>query len=193
MPFDTPLHPQEEVAFQQWFANNKKLGNIHPQDMGQDYDMRGAFKAGLQPGPDKHWPDTFKKPNHPTFSDESIYSSLAGTKPGSWKGEQYIPFGYGEQVPLWKRAVDSVANGLRSQAPRAPWGLNHEPTITASQAIRPAMGKVGQVMSDPRNAWIGMGPMAGMALARKGMQRMVPHGPNSGGFNVPTSKMLYDD
>jgi hypothetical protein len=57
MPFDTPLSPPDEQAFQQWFAKNKQSGAIHPQDTGQDYDLRGAFKAGVTPGADAHWPD----------------------------------------------------------------------------------------------------------------------------------------
>lgn len=86
--FDTPLSPLEERLFRSWKER------YAPNDSGEDYDLRGAFKAGLTPDPQTgHWPDTYKKPNHPTFSDRSIYSSLAGTKPGSWKGESYIPFG----------------------------------------------------------------------------------------------------
>jgi len=68
-----------------------------PTDSGEDYDFPGAYKAGVQPDPmTGHWPDTYKKPNHPTFSEESIYSSLTGTKPGRWTGPQhdvYTPFG----------------------------------------------------------------------------------------------------
>lgn len=89
MPFDTPLSPDDEKKFQAWKQQNA------PQDSGEDYDFRGAFKAGLTPGPDQHWRDTYKKPNHPTFSDESIYSSLTGTKPGHWSGmnnDEYTPF-----------------------------------------------------------------------------------------------------
>lgn len=86
-PFETQLSGVEEQTFQNWKA-------VHaPKDSGMDYDLRGAFKAGLKPGPDGHWPDTYKKPNHPTFSDESIYSSLAGTKPGRWVGDKFISFG----------------------------------------------------------------------------------------------------
>ena len=39
--FETTLTPKEEVAFQRW----KNL--YAPNDSGQDYDYRGAFKAGL--------------------------------------------------------------------------------------------------------------------------------------------------
>lgn len=82
--FNTPLTGDEEVAFQEW----KKVNA--PYDSGLDYDLRGAFKEGILPDPTtKHWPDTFKKPNHPTFSDQSKYAPYG--KPGRWEGETFIP------------------------------------------------------------------------------------------------------
>lgn len=82
--FNTTLTPKDELVFKGWKAK------FAPQDSGADYDLRGAFKAGLTPDPQSgHWPDTFKKPNHPTFSDQSQYAKFG--KPGSWRGEEYIP------------------------------------------------------------------------------------------------------
>lgn len=61
--FETPIAPEEEPRFQKW------KGSFAPNDSGSDYDLRGAFKAGVVPDATTgHWPDTFKKPNHPTFS-----------------------------------------------------------------------------------------------------------------------------
>jgi hypothetical protein len=83
--FNTQLSPDEEQQFQAWKAQNA------PKDSGADYDLRGAFKAGLQPGANGHWADTYKKPNHPTFSDQSQYAKLAPEKAGRWDGDTYIP------------------------------------------------------------------------------------------------------
>lgn len=86
--FDTPLTPAEETQFQTWKAKYAS------RDSGYDYDLRGAFKAGLTPDPvTGHWPDTFKKPNHPTFSVESKYAAFAPDKAGRWSGDTYIPPG----------------------------------------------------------------------------------------------------
>jgi hypothetical protein len=84
--FDTKLDPGEEAEFKAW---KQKYA---PKDSGMDYDLRGAFKAGEKPGADGHWTDKFKKPNHPTFSDQSQYAQgefkrLAGT----WKGDKFVP------------------------------------------------------------------------------------------------------
>ena len=81
--FNTELKPNEEGEFQAW----KQM--YAPRDSGEDYDLRGAFKAGVVPDPKSgHWPDTFKKPNHPTFSVESMYAEHGN--PGRWKGEEFI-------------------------------------------------------------------------------------------------------
>lgn len=87
--FNTALSPDEEAQFGEWKSKNA------PNDSGADYDLRGAFKAGLTPaGPEAgvnegHWPDTFKKPNHPTFSVESKYAKFGN--PGRWEGNNFIP------------------------------------------------------------------------------------------------------
>jgi hypothetical protein len=79
--FDTVLSPRDEQKFSEWKAR------FAPNDSGADYDLRGAFKANLTPDANGHWPDTFKKPNHPTFSNESIY---ANENAGRWLGGRFI-------------------------------------------------------------------------------------------------------
>lgn len=73
--FNTPISPEEEAAFQKW-------AGPRASDLS-DYDLRGAWKAGATASPNGHLPDTFKKPNHPTFSNESKYSSEQ-TPGGEW-------------------------------------------------------------------------------------------------------------
>lgn len=89
MAYDTPLTPEEEQLFLKW---KQKYA---PKDSGEDYDLRGAFKAGLTPDPQTgHWADTFKKPNHPTFSNESQYYKDAPQLAGHWTGpghDTYAP------------------------------------------------------------------------------------------------------
>lgn len=75
--YNTPLSPQEERAFQQWAVKQKRAGDTY------DYDLRGAWKTSAQEATNGHLPDTWKKPNHPTFSSESRYSS-AQMPGGKW-------------------------------------------------------------------------------------------------------------
>lgn len=80
--YNTKLTPQEEVQFQGWKQKNA------PNDSGEDYDLRGAFKADqsgkLSRDSRGHTTDLFKKPNHPTFSDQSQYSGKDGFVGGKW-------------------------------------------------------------------------------------------------------------
>ncbi len=83
--FDTVLTAEEESRFQEWKSKNA------PNDSGIDYDLRGAFKAGVKKDATGHWPDTWKKPNHPTFSNESLYYQYAPEKAGRWENNQFVP------------------------------------------------------------------------------------------------------
>ena len=85
--YNTTLTPDEETRFQEWKRVNA------PNDSGEDYDLRGAFKSGLKPDPRTgHWPDTFKKPNHPTFSNQSQYAQgTEAAKAGTWQRDTYVP------------------------------------------------------------------------------------------------------
>jgi len=70
--YNTVLTPGEEQEFGKWKANMEATTGAN---LGaHDYDIRGAWKSGLQPDGNLHWDDRFKKPNHPTFSSGSIYA-----------------------------------------------------------------------------------------------------------------------
>ena len=106
---DTQLGPEEVAGYRQW----AKLEHKVPKMEEKDYDLRGFYKDVIQGNPDLppemqdkvaalkeqflqpngrlkggHLPDTYKKPTHPTFSDESIYSgnTMLGNygEPAEW-------------------------------------------------------------------------------------------------------------
>jgi hypothetical protein len=87
--YNTILSKEEESKFNQWLSSfSKESGYDRAQDL-RDYDLRGAWKE-LQTNPDLqsengHFPDTYKKPNHPTFSTESIYEGVDGFYGGTWQ------------------------------------------------------------------------------------------------------------
>ena len=76
--YNTQLSPQDEARFLQWAQANNRLRDLY------DYDLRGAFLSGAATAPNGHLPDTFKKPNHPTFSSQSQYSGREGYIGGAW-------------------------------------------------------------------------------------------------------------
>lgn len=78
--YDTPLSAYDELQYQKKF---------NPKD-SEDYDMRGWYKdnPGVNPNaPGVHYPDTYKKPNHPTFSMDSKYNGIDGQFGGVWGKE----------------------------------------------------------------------------------------------------------
>jgi hypothetical protein len=83
-PYSTPLSLHDEAAYQAWKIQNA------PRDSGADYDLRGAYLAGMQRDPDNgHMGDRFKKPNHPTFSDQSQYAvGDQRDRAGFWTGPE---------------------------------------------------------------------------------------------------------
>jgi hypothetical protein len=85
--YNTQLTPSEEAAYQAWAAKQGHAADTY------DYDMRGAWKSGASSGDDPrgHFPDTFKKPNHPTFSDQSQYHGVDGYVGGVWGGTDEKP------------------------------------------------------------------------------------------------------
>jgi lysozyme len=89
--YNTPLSEPEQQSYDGWEkAQSDKLGRDVHQEL-KDYDMQGYWRANVgdtDEGPQLgqgHLTDTFKKPNHPTFSDESIYHGVAGNKGGHWE------------------------------------------------------------------------------------------------------------
>ncbi|WP_223518242.1 hypothetical protein [Pseudomonas sp. BF-R-21] len=91
--YNTPLAPAEEQKFNQWAQANNRVKDSY------DYDMRGAFQELMsgqtQQADNGHFTDKFKKPNHPTFSDESQYNGTDGLSGGQWvetpKGTYFAP------------------------------------------------------------------------------------------------------
>ena len=84
--YNTALAPHEEAMFQAWAEHAGRLNDLH------DYDLRGAWKTSAKEAMNGHLPDTYKKPNHPTFSEESIYHGRDGAMGGKWvqKGSRWI-------------------------------------------------------------------------------------------------------
>lgn len=82
--YNTALSPDREQAFQAWASKKWAGGGMTLPDVLKNYDMRGFFASGGAQADNGHFPDAFKKPNHPTFSDESIYNGVDGNQGGRW-------------------------------------------------------------------------------------------------------------
>ena len=84
--YNTPLSPADELAYQRWAQIQSAVQGRDVSRDNYDYDMRGFWKAGGQFDPKNgHGGDTFKKPNHPTFSTYSQYHGADGHTGGEWQ------------------------------------------------------------------------------------------------------------
>lgn len=98
-PYTTKLTPDETKRFEQW---RKTLPARLQYD--NDYDLRGFWKENPDfsvSTPGQHMTDKFKKPNHPTFSDESMYFNDSTKKyAGKWTetGSEWIYTPYDPKV-----------------------------------------------------------------------------------------------
>lgn len=97
--YKTKLTPQEEQQFLNWYRMVAMMNQLDfdPDHPDHHYDYRGFWKNSSEQdrlsmslfGPNKHFPDTYKTPLHPTFSNESIYSNDF-TPGGHWDGETFV-------------------------------------------------------------------------------------------------------
>lgn len=114
-------------AFQQWYNTNTIEGqNSIPYSDKFDYDYLSYFMnndyKNYQGG---HFPDTYKRPNHSTFSNESIYSTPENPG-GSWLGNKFNPRGNfqyqtgGSTESQW-HPDEEFNEGLASYNPTSPY------------------------------------------------------------------------
>ena len=82
--YNTQLTPEEEREFQAWAKAEGRERDVF------NYDLRGAWKelksGTMSEDARGHLGDKYKKPNHPTFSDQSIYSTKEN-QGGHWSVE----------------------------------------------------------------------------------------------------------
>lgn len=82
--YNTQLTPEEEREFQAWAKAEGRERDVF------NYDLRGAWKelksGTMSEDARGHLGDKYKKPNHPTFSDQSIYSTEEN-RGGHWSVE----------------------------------------------------------------------------------------------------------
>ena len=84
--YNTQLKPREKRRFNRWVAKeSQRQGRDILMDAGA-YDVQGFWKSGdyKRMDQDNHGSDTWKKPNHPTFSNQSRYHGADGWYGGNW-------------------------------------------------------------------------------------------------------------
>lgn len=93
--YNTELSPDERRGLYGFLMDLSMSEGRNAFNDLNDYDMGGAYKASLKERSDKgYFWDLYKKPNHPVFSDDSIYHGVDGHYGGHWtEGTPDIPGG----------------------------------------------------------------------------------------------------
>lgn len=80
--YNTQLTPEQETEYKAWAKQQGRERDV------ENYDLRGAWlelQNGTMTEDERgHLGDKYKKPNHPTFSTESIYNGADGYQGGVW-------------------------------------------------------------------------------------------------------------
>lgn len=82
--YNTQLTDEQEKQYTQWAKDEGRELDV------QNYDLRGAWlemqnNSSMSEDERGHLGDKYKKPNHPTFSAESIYNGKEGVQGGKWE------------------------------------------------------------------------------------------------------------
>lgn len=88
--FNTELTPEEAEQFAAWKEAHKAKTGRDLTHEADDYDLAGAWKEhgeNVFDPESNHGTDKFKKPNHPTFSNQSQYHGADNERfGGKWEG-----------------------------------------------------------------------------------------------------------
>ena len=120
--FNTPLNKKETEQFNKWVAKeSERQGRDIMMDKGA-YDVQGFWKSGdyKKMDQDNHGVDTWKKPNHPTFSNQSRYHGIDGFYGGNWTPQS----GYQPSKQTADMYGPSYYNWLFGREPERPEHLD---------------------------------------------------------------------
>jgi hypothetical protein len=111
--YNTSLSPADEAAFQTWVQQNGRHNDL------ADYDLRGWWKGNGVQAANGHFTDQYKKPNHPTFSDQSQYNGQNGAQGGRWGGDDNQPTFTPSQANLDNYPAGGLESYFRQREPAA--------------------------------------------------------------------------
>lgn len=140
-------------GYNQWRSSLPK--NLQEDN---DYDLQGYYNKYGNKGPasNGHLPDEFKKPNHVTFSNESVYSSDK-TPGGQWSQENgkwaFKPSPYNIQ----NVGADSLRNYFKQNEPDSKLDMKANGGTIKKKSMFPSLKKMddggrGPLLDDPTQA-----------------------------------------
>lgn len=119
--YNTELDDEEYLDYLDWYKNlPDKFQSTYDYDLQgffADKDELQLFNDSFMNDPDSaHMTDRYKKPNHPTFSYESMWNGADGYFGGSWSkdGEEYSPSGTNIGFNGTRKIIDYLGGGPKA-------------------------------------------------------------------------------
>jgi hypothetical protein len=110
-----PNNANSDLNFLNWYKNNTIEGKRGiPYSNELDYDYFSFYKNKGVGNINNHFPDTYKLPNHETFSNESLYAGN-GAK-GYWNKNKFIKYQDGGQIMKERTLPEYKKGGLIKRA-----------------------------------------------------------------------------
>lgn len=129
------------MDYKEWLAYKSQLEGRDVSQDEHDYDLEGYYNSlKANPNESGHLPDTFKKPNHPTFSDQSKFHVPVIQQGGSWaEGDKGFKFSPSQQniQNMGKSNLQSYFNEVET-----PEGLDLPSNELQSKARSEALRKL---------------------------------------------------
>lgn len=111
--YNTPLPDDKVEAYNAWRARLPKA-----LQYSGNYDLQGYFleHGAEDKKPGEHMNDKYKKPNHPSFSSESMYSGTGDVSGGVWGGDEktgwtFTPSKYNRSLRTDQQILDYFKTG----------------------------------------------------------------------------------
>ena len=101
--FNTPIPKHKRVEYGMWLQKESERQDRDILMDKEDYDIQGYFLSSRGKDVRGHGPDTFKKPNHPTFSTQSQYHGKQGYIGGIWSEMEKAYYPSSTNLRFWPK------------------------------------------------------------------------------------------
>ena len=153
--YNTTIPAEREAEFYKWAYDMTQKTGHNPIKDRFDYDVNGLFMSGLGTDERGHATDRFKKPNHPTFSKESMYSGKGGLMGGEWIEKGGKTYYKPSDTNLKMYGSDSLRQYFKENEPdvtlmeqQNPLGSLLGVLAKPIRAVLPKKTSIGQMMED---------------------------------------------
>jgi hypothetical protein len=150
--YDTPIPASRAAEYQAWLKRQSAQSGRDISRDAEDYDIQGYFLSGEGTDERGHGTDRFKKPNHPTFSDESQYSGVGGNIGGRWVERGGKDYFAATPTNLRYRSAGELGAYFKQYEPNTGLAFSVSPVPPSPSIVLPEdTPPVARIVSHPKS------------------------------------------